>query len=167
MKYSVDSLLRGIEAHRKVQLGIKTRQLKKLEMELRHAEEVYWTRIARLQPELAHVSDQLLKVKYTAEQASDELRALGRWIDNANRSHELKQATREYERAKYTANSLYQGTKTEFELWLLSLKDEDVTEISSHSIKSAGFDERSVTTYVTAVRKLESQEAADDHRTPA
>ena len=164
MKYSIESLLNGIEAHNRVQLGIKSRTIKDAQEKYDREVEEYWGSL-ELSSIQHHVNDVAtyfnIQKRIPAEQMNDLLRNLENKISKANQFYAVRIAKRKLDELQQELANLHAGTKTEFELWLLSLQDEGVTEITSNSIKTAGFDEKQVTKYVTAARKLDEEAVLD------
>lgn len=161
MKYSVKSLLNGIAAHKKVQLGIRSRSIKKLRAKFDAATQEYWDSLDGLSHQMADVADRLQRGHYSAPEAKEALSQLETKIYRANRFSYVNGAKRDLDDAEHELSNLRAGTKTEFELWLLSLQDDGVTEITTNGIKTAGFDERTVTKYVIAARKIDEEASLD------
>lgn len=161
MKYSVKSLLNGIAAHKKVQQGIRSRSIQELQAKFDAATQEYWDGLDGVTRQMSDVVDQLKWGQYSAPEAHEALSQLETKIYRANRFANVNRAKRDLDEAQHELTNLQAGTKTEFELWLLSLQDDGVTEITTNGIKTAGFDERTVTKYVIAARKLDEEATLD------
>lgn len=161
MKYSVKSLLNGIAAYKTVQQGLRSRSIQELQAKFDTATQEYWEGLISLALQMSDVVDQLKEGQYSAPEAHKALSQLETKIYRANRFSNVNRAKRDLDEAQHELTNLQAGTKTEFELWLLSLQDDGVTEITTNGIKTAGFDERTVTKYFITARKLDEEATRD------
>lgn len=161
MKYSVKSLLNGIAAYKTVQQGLRSRLIQDLQAKFDTATQEYWDGLEDLTARMADAVYRLQRGQYSAPEAHEALSQLETKLHRANRFSNVNRAKRDLDDAQHELSNLLAGTKTEFELWLLSLQDEGVTEITTNGIKTAGFDERQVTKYVIAARKLDEEATLD------
>lgn len=161
MKYSVKSLLNGIAAYKTVQQGLRSRSVQELQAKFDTATQEYWDGLVGLACQMSDVVDQLKRGQYSAPEAHEALSQLVTKIYRANRFSNVNRAKRDLDEAQHELTNLQAGTKTEFELWLMSLQDDGVTEITTNGIKTAGFDERTVTKYFITARKLDEEATRD------